>query len=201
MENCLGNPKILANILAFLEGSNLADLEVVSREWNNCIAQSSLWKVRCMVDIERHELLDYISWHTIEKGELRFRGPLSDCTGEYWKRIYAEWWNGFTSIHHPYTTTQSTIELSEHESRKGTTVVTSAYMLGSWILVGTNNGEVFVYCRRQQKRIKTVQQHENRIISVLMFNERHVDKYDEDSKQGCLLDSKNKFISSCGNLL
>ena len=77
MNECVGNPRILSNILAYLDGRHLADVEVVSRGWSDVISGSSLWRVRCTVDIERHELLDYIGWHSVEKEQMRFKAPLS----------------------------------------------------------------------------------------------------------------------------
>ncbi len=77
VDKCLNNSKILSNILAFLDGRQLADFELVSKCWSECIEDSSLWKVRCMVDIGRHELMDSINWHTMQKGELKFKGLLS----------------------------------------------------------------------------------------------------------------------------
>ncbi|XP_075253444.1 uncharacterized protein LOC142345328 isoform X2 [Convolutriloba macropyga] len=215
MNECVGNPRILSNILAYLDGRHLADVEVVSRGWSDVISGSSLWRVRCTVDIERHELLDYIGWHSVEKEQMRFKAPLSECSGEYWKRVYAEWWNGFSCIQQQKKenkinnkgragmetvspqlqgstgskeeaggnsvggciTTEHKIDLNM--GKPGVKVVTCACVKGEWVLIGTNDGEVFVYCRSRGTRVKTVQQHPNqqRIISVAMFNERHVNKY------------------------
>ena len=62
-------------------------------------------------------------------------------------------------------------------AERGVTVITAAYLVGDWIIIGTNIGDVFLYSRSQSKRVKTVQKHKERIISVVMFNEQHVNKY------------------------